>query len=101
MVDVIEKRDKPLRSKYSNNSDAKELIEALNRVLNRYYKVFSLSLFLSLPPSYPPNRKSKELWEPLNSQANPTTTVIPPKKKVIMIVKKTIIRMKTKMKEGI
>jgi hypothetical protein len=40
LCEVIEKRDKPLRSKYGTHPDAQGLIEALNNVLSRYYKVW-------------------------------------------------------------
>jgi serine/threonine protein kinase len=39
LCDVIQGRDKPLRLKYGNHPEAKELISSLNVVLSRYYKV--------------------------------------------------------------
>ena len=39
LCETIEKRDKPLRAKYTDHPDAKGLLDALNKVMSRYYKV--------------------------------------------------------------
>jgi serine/threonine protein kinase len=39
LCETIQGRDKPLRIKYGDHPDAKPLIDALNQVLSRYYKV--------------------------------------------------------------
>jgi hypothetical protein len=98
LCETIEKRDKPLRAKYTDHPEAKDLIDALNKVLSRYYKVteslsfsltllhlpihfilsfFSMLFFYSLDPdtslicfsfSFSDLRKWKELLAPSNSK---------------------------------
>lgn len=48
LCETIQGRDKPLRMKYGDHPDAKPLIDSLNQVLTRYYKVERISLFFLL-----------------------------------------------------
>ena len=98
LCETMEKRDKPLRAKYSNHPDAKELIDSLNGVLTRYYRVCSgiknglTNGFLSHKyfASFLHHRRSKELLDPSNFPPNQPAKKEQKMEKMKMMKKKTV-----------